>query len=48
MSDMKISIGLRGKSGAYLCVDTLPQIFIYLLLNKIFRNYCLFSHFFPP
>ncbi len=47
MPDMQISVGLRRKSRTHLCIDSLLQILIYLLFNKIFRN-CLFSHISPP
>ena len=38
MSDMKISIGFRWKSGVHSIIDTLCQILINNLLNKISGN----------
>ena len=47
MPDMQISIWLRRESGADLGVDTLCQILIYFLLDKILGNQ-FFSHVVPP
>ena len=38
MSNMKISIRLRRETGLYMIINTLCQILINLLLDKIFRD----------